>query len=169
MKHQIIDTNVMLTAVTTDESISSACRQSCTQFIRRVFKGEVIVVIDDDGEVLREYRRNMYPDPNPSAGLASQFMMYVLNYQYNEARIRRVSVSKTADGSYALFPKDDNLAGFDRSDQKWVVIALSCARTTGHSPPINNATDSDWLHFEHALLKHGISVQWLCRDVFEMR
>ncbi len=125
MNNKIIDTNVPLTAVATDNTIPLVCRQSCVRLISSVLKGAIIVVIDDQSEALLEYRNNMYPDPNPSAGLASQFMMYVLNHQYDSTRIRRAKISRNPHGLYEPFPEDEGLGSFDASDKKWVAISMS--------------------------------------------
>jgi len=167
MNNKIIDTNVPLTSVTTDVAIPLVCRQSCTQLISSVLKGEIIIVIDDQNEALREYRNNMYPDPNPSAGLAGQFMMYLFNYQYDKTRVHRAKLTVSEPGEYEPFPEDNELDSFDKSDKKWIAISMSFKQEVQDDAPINNATDSDWLHFEHVFVRLGIKIEFLCKDILK--
>ena len=167
MNNKIIDTNVPLTAITTDVIIPLSCRQDCVRLINSILKGEIIVVIDDRNEALKEYRQQMYPDPNPSAGLASQFLMYLFNYQYDQARVRRAKLSVDDTVNYTLLPQVDELNDFDPSDKKWVAIYLSFKEQTNQDAPINNATDSDWLHFEHVFERLGIQIEFLCKDILK--
>lgn len=166
---KIVDTNVPLTAITTEETIPAVCRRACVKIIGRILAGDILVVLDDQNEALREYRQQMYPDPNPSAGLASQFLMYLFNYQYDLNRVRRVPIQKLEDGSYDPFPDDDELRTFDPSDRKWVAIAISFENETSDKAAIVNATDSDWLHFEHTLQRLGIKIEFLCKDILKAK
>lgn|GEM_PF-2840754 len=159
---KIVDTNVPLTAVTTDVHIPLLCRQACVQLIARILRGEVIVVVDDQNEVLQEYRRNMHPDPNPSAGLASQFLMYLLTHQWNRERVYRAPLEKDSHGNYLDFPPESALATFDPSDRKWVAIAVRVNREMGQDVRICNATDSDWLNFKQVFAQLGILIEFLC-------
>ena len=126
-------------------------------------------MIDSNSEALKEYRRQMYPDPNPSAGLASQFLMYLLTNQYNPERVYRVSIGKDDAGKYVAFPIDDDLAGFDLSDRKWVVISIGFKEGTQEDAPIVNATDSDWLHYEKAFNRLGIQIEFLCKAILKSK
>lgn len=160
---KIVDTNVPLVAAST-EKWSIDCQKACLEVIRRILRGEILLILDDAGEVLQEYRNQMYPDPNPSAGLASQFLMYVLTNQGNQDRVQRVPLPKNAEGEYAHFPNDPRVGGFDRSDRKWVAISVGYRHNTGLTAPIVNATDSDWLHFEAIFEELGIVIEFLCRE-----
>lgn len=164
---KIIDTNVPLTAVTTD--IAIPCRLACVQIVNQILKGEILVLLDENGEALREYRQQMYPDPNPSAGLASQFLMYLLNYQFNVERVRRIALRKDDNGHYLLFPQNESLAQFDLSDRKWVAIAIGYENETDRKAPIVNATDSDWLHFEEAFQNLGVQIEFLCKSLLKLK
>jgi hypothetical protein len=167
MIFRIVDTNVPLTAIATEGA--PACRKACIQLIREIFNGNIVVVIDNLDKALKEYRDNMYPDPAPSAGLASQFMMYVASNRYNTTRVYQTSISQDADGEVKPFPEDATLRDFDRSDKKWVAISLSFRQKENKTAPIVNATDTDWLKFERALSELGISIELLCRDDLEKK
>ena len=59
------------------------------------------------------------------------------------------------------FPEDSDLADFDWNDRKFVAVA--CA--AGTSPPILNASDTDWLRHHEALGRHGVRVNFLCPEL----
>lgn len=164
---KIIDTNVPITAVTTGAGIPLACKLACVNTMKQILSGEILVLLDVEGDSLREYRQQMYPDPNPSAGLASQFLMYLFNHQFDTTRVQRVSIPKLVDGSYQHFPKDKELEAFDLSDRKWVAIAIKFEEETSSKSPVVNATDSDWLHFEDALGRVGIQIDFLCKEILK--
>lgn len=162
---KIIDTNVPLTAIMTDDM---ACQMQCIQVVKDILNGQIIVVMDDQNAALKEYRQQMYPDPNPSAGLASQFLMYLLTYQYNVTRVYRAKVMQNAGtGAYLLYPLVASVQKFDPSDKKWVAIALTYQQETQKPAPIVNATDSDWLHFASAFEQLGIQIEFLCPNLLK--
>lgn len=165
VENKIVDTNVPLTAV--DSKISLICQKACVQLVEAVLNEEVRVVIDTSNEVVQEYRHNMYPDPNPAAGLASQFLMYILTNQYTDTRVSRVEITKDKKGNYEDFPSDARLAEFDPSDYKWVALSVAYSKETGETAPIVNATDSDWLHFEDVFNDLAIDLEFLCREVLK--
>jgi len=53
------------------------------------------------------------------------------------------------------------LARFDRSDRKFVAVALASQL----NPNVLNATDTDWWHYRECLAKHGVRVVFLCSDL----
>ncbi|MEZ4433819.1 MAG: hypothetical protein R3F65_15550 [bacterium] len=61
---------------------------------------------------------------------------------------------------FVEFPAHPKLAGFDRSDRKFVATAA------GHAaphPPIVQAADSKWVGWAPALAEVGIAVEFVCR------
>lgn len=63
-----------------------------------------------------------------------------------------------AGQEFPNFPADPELQNFDRSDRKFVAVALA----SGENPPIVNATDTDWWIFREALNRNGIQIAFLC-------
>lgn len=59
------------------------------------------------------------------------------------------------------FPDDEMLAGFDRDDRKFVAVAIA----SGESPPILNASDTDWHDHRQALSRHGVAVEFVCPEL----
>jgi len=71
-------------------------------------------------------------------------------------RIDIVILAVRPDGSYAAFPDDSTLDGFDRSDRQFAAVArLSKA-------PVAKSVDSDRLDYRAALAAHGIAVDFAC-------
>ena len=66
---------------------------------------------------------------------------------------------------FVEFPEDQRLADFDRDDRKFVAVALA----SGASPPIVNATDTDWWEHRDALSEHSVNVRFLCTDLMTRR
>ena len=66
----------------------------------------------------------------------------------------------TATACTTSFPEAEDVATFDRSDRKFVAVAL----VHGGQPPIYNAVDSDWSEHAQALARHGVRVEELCLD-----
>ena len=161
MPHKIIDTNVPLTAAGNSDAADEACQLACVQTLNRIFKGDIAVVIDAEGEAYKEYRNNMHP--NPKGGLAGQFLMYLLDHQHNPTRFYRVKLRKDVDGQYEDYPDDEALLEFDRSDRKWVAMAIRFKEDSQKDAPIVNAADRDWRIFQSQLEKCDVQLEFLCR------
>ena len=129
-----------------------------------------MVVIDDNNEVLGEYRRSIYPDFKGS--LAEQFMIHVLTHQVFGGRVQRVKLKKGARGQFEDYPDNEDTwtsdvrrcQRFDEDDKKWVALALRFEIETGASAPIVNAADRCWIAFEEQLQLAGVELEILCRD-----
>ena len=153
---RVVDTNVAIVANgRADEARGSRqpsvdCRLAAVEFLEALLRRGRIVV-DSDGEIQSEYRRHLNPSGEP--GVGDRFYREVLN---RGGRIDRVVLVVRPDGSYAAFPDDPALEGFDRSDRKFAAAArLSKA-------PVANSVDSDWLDYRAALAGHGIAVDFVC-------
>ena len=115
------------------------------------------IVLDEGNRILSEYGDNLRSDGQPGVGDA--FLKWVYTYQWNSQRCDRVRITPTEDGSsFAEFPHDRELTGFDLSDRMFV----AAARAHPDSPPILNAVDTDWWLFRAALARNGVSVELLC-------
>lgn len=167
---QIVDTNVALTADGANSLASKVCQRSCISVIRRVLSGEIAFVIDENNEVLREYRKNIYPDYKGS--LAEQFMIHALTYQFFEGRVKRIKLEKNAADQFEDYPdnednwttSDSRCKRFDPDDKKWVALALRFKSETGTDAPIVNAADRCWIAFESHLKSADVILETLCRE-----
>ncbi len=156
----IIDTNVPIVA---NNRISAQatmpCVLACIQQLRDIMTKQ-IVAIDDQWRILREYGHKINASGQPGAGDA--FYKWLLSNQANPRHCQRVHITPletSSDGNdFAEFPNDPELANFDRSDRKFVAVALAHP----DKPPIVNATDSDWQHHQAILATHGVKIVFLC-------
>jgi hypothetical protein len=120
-----------------------------------------LLVVDDRGVILREYMDHLSLSGQP--GLGDAFLKWVWNVQATD-RVMKAKVTPRGrdDDDFAEFPDDAALRSFDRSDRKFVAVALSSRR----DPEVLNAVDSDWWNCREALQKHGIKLVFLCPEQF---
>ena len=167
MSQVIVDTNVPVVANQhLSPQASAECIIICVHAIRDIQTNRILV-IDDGWHILREYMSNLRSSGQPGVGDA--FLKWVLTNQANPHRCERVYITlrddRQDDNDFVEFPNDPELATFDRSDRKFVAVAL----THPQKPPIFNATDTDWLLHREALTRYSIQVEFLCPEAMEVR
>jgi len=146
----IVDTNVPLVANGSCEGVSAKCRLATIDFLESLLhRGKI--AIDLEGAIEEEYRRQLGVG---SPGVGSRFIQKF----FSEAADRVVRVSAPIDGHghHKKFKFDGTLKRFDRSDRKFVAVAVE----TGAE--IYNATDSDWLEHNEELSRRGIKLRFIC-------
>jgi len=148
----VVDTNVAVVANGNDEFPS--CSMACANRIRELTRDGTLV-IDDRWLIIGEYRKNLRSSGQPGVGDA--FLKWVLTNQANLRRCRRVPLTPQND-SFAEFPADPRLAGFDPRDRKFVAVALA----SPDHPAILQALDSSWWGFRQPLAECGVVVEFLC-------
>lgn len=155
----VVDTNVPVVANGRAEQASPRCVFACVRALEGAYRDGVIV-LDDGGRVLREYVKNLSRSGQPGAG--DFFMKWVWQNQAVRERCEQVTITPRASDpeDYEEFPRDAALVGFDRSDRKFVAVALASSRR----PTVLNAVDSDWWDFGAALAQHGVRINNLCPD-----
>lgn len=114
------------------------------------------LVLDSLDLIFNEYRP--YFNWNGQPGVGDAFFRWVHDNRYNEQRCTHVPITPTADESFAEFPSDAALDGFDRADRKFV--ATSAARNK--DPVIAVAVDRGWRQFETELTERGFRLNFLC-------
>lgn len=157
-----MDTNVAVVANGAAEQAGPDCVAACITALETI-RAERRLVLDLLGAIVDEYRNNLHPSGQPGPGDA--FFKWLWANQANESRCVAVAVTPDPERGYREFPDDPNLAGFDRSDRKFVAVA----RAVGTNPPIVNAADTDWWHDREALQHHGVRVDFLCPDLMRDR
>lgn len=160
MPPAIVDTNVLMVANGTAEQVSVECRQKAIQLLNRL-RREGILVLDNQWEIVQEYKRNVSPSGQPGVGDA--FLKWVLTNLKNSERCRLVPIAPDSSKGYREFPDDPALNTFDRDDRKFVAVAISHRNLHGEVPPIWNAT-SDWWLYRHALEDNGLLIEFLCDE-----
>lgn len=150
----VVDVNVAIVANGKASNADSQCELDCIQKLVHIQKN--LVVIDDDDLILKEYRRNLAMSGQP--GVGDEFMYWLFQNQCKSSKCERVRITDDSDRVFEEFPTDPRLADFDRSDRKYVAVALA----SKHRPVIVNAVDSDWLHHEAPLKDCGVHIDQLC-------
>jgi hypothetical protein len=154
--HRVVDTNVLIVANGRDcPQASPECVVTCAQHLQEIQQHGTLV-LDDAWHIIREYMHKVSQTGQPGAGDA--FLKWVLTNQSNSQCVEKISITPIGDDEFAEFPSTPTLADFDRSDRKFVAVAL----THPQKPPICNAVDSDWRNFHEVLVQAGVTVEFLC-------
>jgi len=157
----VIDTNVPVVANDLDREFPD-CVAACAERLAR-FQRRGTLVLDDGWRILREYMRHLRSTGQPGVGDA--FLKWVLTNISNPSRCRFVSITDAGEPTgFAEFPNDTRLAAFDRSDRKFVAVALAGP----DRPPILQALDSAWWPFTGVLAEHGVRVDFICPDAIQL-
>lgn len=152
----VVDTNVALVANGRHPEASQSCADACQQAL--LDARQSLILLDEGYEIFDEYQRYLSHSGQP--GLGDAFFRWLWTNQANPAHCRLIRITPHADRGFEEFPNDDALLGFDRSDRKFVAVALA----SGEAPSILNATDSDWWEFHNQLAAYGVHVNYLCPD-----
>lgn len=162
MSAVVIDTNVLIYADNTEQKYQ-LCAQSCIHGINVAKEG--IVVLDSENEIMKEYRRYIVADYSkysitsqlPSAGL---FLKWLFDNLYNDASVEKVDCSHIDFENYPIFTEDSELIHFDRSDRKFVVVAMRSSL----NPTIVVAIDRGWWNHKEVLRRH-VDIEFVCEDL----
>ena len=142
----VVDTNVAIAANGRNTHADDQCQFACVEKLEAVVKNQVIAV-DDQGAIVVEYSKHLNHSGMP--GIGDVFFKHVFNNQYQDARVRRVPVTPSADEGRGFEELPPNR--FDPSDRKFVAVAVA------GDAVVLNATDSDW--DEHAALMSSLAVE----------
>ena len=162
-EYRIIDTNVPLTAAGINENVTLLCKQHCVRVVNLVRNRAICIVIDRDGEVLREYANKVHQKRSSLLDLAGLFLIYVRSNSGYKERVHQIHLRKV-NGEYADWPQDQTLTGFDPSDKKWVALALAFRQQTGQDAPVAYAIERGWDKYGEALNQHGVVLEHLCAE-----
>ena len=147
----VVDTNVAIVANGRGTDADLQCRLTCVERLKSVVAREV-VAIDDGGSILEEYKKHLRFSGMP--GMGDAFFKYVFNYQYQDDRVRRVTVTRSEDDRRGFEELPENT--FDPSDRKFLAVAV-VARAV-----VLNATDSDWREQQALMDRLEVAVSQLC-------
>jgi predicted nucleic acid-binding protein len=146
----VIDTNVLIVASLESHDLAL----TCLEFLEKILEEEHTILIDDFydqksrnyiSEIANEYSSNL-----SSQDAAFWILQKIRSYE-PDGIIKRVVVKKDKNNKYYLnFPKDSKLKKFDKSDRKFVTVAI----LSNMDPEIVNAVDTDWKTFETILKKY---------------
>ena len=153
----VVDTNVILVANNKHQGVSSACVANCARLLEDIIKSKRIV-LDDARKILGEYLHKTHP--NQPKGPGDALVKWVLQNHSNVNRCEHVSITEISQDEFSEFPNDVELQNFDPPDRKFVAVAYAHP----NKPPILQAADSKWLGWCEPLEKHGIRVQFVCKE-----
>lgn len=158
----VVDTNVPVVANGRSKQASADCVLSCIDALRHVVV-DGLIVLDDKMRILSEYMDNLSMSGQPGAG--DYFMKWVWSVQAVSERCEQAVIHETPDDDrgFEKFPPDPALAKFDRSDRKFVAVALA----SKNEPTVLNAVDPDWWEHRKALRKNGLWIKFLCPDAMD--
>jgi hypothetical protein len=165
VKAVVVDVNVPIVANGAAAQADDRCRLACITALKQVRSG--IICLDDDGEIMSEYRKHLSPSGQP--GVGDEFMYWLVQNQYNANVCERVRLQPDPQWGYEQFPHHAALGRltdrkrFDPADRKYVAVALA----SRHKPVILNAVDPDWFEYRDVLARHGAQVNELCHHLFE--
>jgi hypothetical protein len=161
MCYYIIDTNVCIAANNRDcPQADNQCvlnciikLEECLSILKEDIKGSIF--IDSGNEIISEYMKYLCLSGQP--GVGDLFFKELYNMQGKES-CKCINITIDAKWGYKEFPHDDELTTFDRSDRKFVAVAIA----SESNPTILNATDSDWKEHFTVLHKNGLKIRNLC-------
>lgn len=154
----VVDTNVPVVANGRSEQASPECVSKCAVRLRELmYKGKL--VLDDGRRILKEYMANLRSTGQPGPGDA--FLKWVLTNYSNPERCSLVHITPkdSSETDFEQFPPHIALVNFDKSDRKFVAVALArCEK-----PPILQAVDTKWWKVKEALAEADVTVDFLCK------
>lgn len=160
MTATIVDTNVILVANNQHEEVSLLCILSSIKHLQNIATSGH-VVIDGNFLILGEYLHKT--DVGKAPGVGDKFVKWILQNSANPLRCTQLVLQAYSEHEFAEFPDDPDLQNFDPPDRKFVAVAAAHPE----KPPILQAADCKWLDWESALNRHGINVEFICKDDVE--
>ena len=158
----VVDTNVIAVANGYYENIENDCLSNCIDYLSQHESKKF--ALDDTYEILNEYFRYANRSGQPNIGDAFVKWLWENHTNPNVCELVTITKSEDEDILYNEIPDIENLTGFDRSDQKFLAVALQ----TSQDATIINATDSDWINYHKAITSLGISINNICPGRYEL-
>jgi len=153
----VVDTNVPVVANGKSVQADPDCVIACIEALTGI-RDHGVIILDDALLILGEYMRNLSMSGQP--GVGDFFMKWVWAIQADPNHCQRVAITPISDdlNNFVEFPLDADLKDFDRSDRKFVAVAL----VSDSTPEILNAVDTDWANHFAALSRNGVKLKFLC-------
>jgi hypothetical protein len=156
----VVDTNVLIVANQQSDHATVDCIKASIDALSQS-REKRIVALDNGMLILDEYRRQASLAGQPGVGDAC--LRHLYDNLYNERVCKLVKITPTGDGTFAEFPSDPRLEGFDRNDRKFVAVALTCSPCA----EVFYATDRDWWDYRGALKENGVDIVFLCPSLMQ--
>lgn len=156
----VVDTNVILVANRQHGDVTGECVTACTLRLQEIMQRGKLV-LDDQFLILMEYQHKTQPKRGNRPGDA--FVKWALRNRVNGKHVDSISLQLDDVRGFESFPDDEGLKNFDDPDRKFVAVAHAHPAR----PPILQAADSKWLDWSHALERHNVKVEFLCKADIE--
>lgn len=155
----IVDTNVAVTANGRSAQAKLPCVRACIERLLSIRQNEKIV-LDTSWHVIREYKDNLAESGQPGVGDA--FLLWVLQNWANPdiCELHDLEMSAQKPQEFAAFPDVEELSNFDRSDRKFVALAVVS------KAPIHTAVDRDFWDNKDTLARHHIQIEFVYANQF---
>ena len=154
-KRAAVDTNVMIVANGKDHESGPACILASSRKLREL-QNDAVLLLDTEGEILKEYKNHMSYAGQP--GIGDAFFKWLHDNQAVQGKVEKINVTKTGN-LFNIVSARESLQGFDPSDHKFLAVAMTCKDHVD----IYNATDSDWQEYSEAIEEiENIAVVELC-------
>ena len=147
----VVDTNVAIAANGRKTHADEQCQLACVEKLRSLVAQEVIA-IDNERLILEEYMKHLNFSGMP--GVGDVFFKHVFDNQYQDRRVRRVTVTPSEDDGRGFEELPENT--FDPSDRKFLTVAVVAKAI------VLNATDSDWGEQRVLLDELNVEVDQIC-------
>ena len=158
----VVDVNVGI-AANGEADVCAACELKCIEILQAIMT-DGRVAIDAQERIWNEYMAHLHISGEP--GMGDQFLRWIHENQWNSGgRCETVPITPTAEDplDFSEFPKAVALRSFDRSDRKYVAVAIVCGQLLGPAT-ILHATDRGWWKHASALAAEDVQVVHLCPD-----
>jgi hypothetical protein len=158
----VVDTNVAMVASRLHQHADEQCVNSCIERLYKIQQSGGLLV-DDRGLIIHEYTKCLGYSGQPGAGHA--FVKWAHSNQAITNRVQKITITPRPDDGWRRFeefPDLPDLKNFDKSDQKFVAVALA----SGVRTPILNAMDSDWKIHYTSLQLAGVVIEFICPQHF---
>ncbi|RMF25887.1 MAG: hypothetical protein D6765_09780 [Bacteroidetes bacterium] len=166
MEGNVVDTNVLATANGKNPEAGLHCQGQCVDLLLSFTQDRRLILLDEGYLILSEYSR--YASSSGQPGVGDAFLKWLHEHQANPECVRWLSITPNDNRQswrkFEEIPEKKGLKGFDRSDQKFLAVALVFSMQRGCSSVIHNATDSDWKNFQEPIEKLGIRLHQLCPE-----
>jgi len=161
MAELILDTNLPLIAKGVS-NFSAECIEACKGWLDEIFDNQHLIVIDDEYHLLDEYRNSM--DSSGPQDYGNRFLKWIYTNQGNPALVKQVHIHSIGGHDFSEFPESLRQIGFDRSDRKFVALAIA----NNCQAPIIQAGDSKWIGWQGSLAEHGVNLILPCLSELKM-
>lgn len=153
MNSYVIDTNVIVLANNNKFDADAKDQIKAIKILQTIVEKELIVSIDSDQLILEEYRR--YANYSGSPGVGDVFFKWLHDHLgSNLCELVNLTSDKNENFLFRELHSHDELVGFDRSDQKFLVVAINSVYTCS----VCNISDSDWENYRHEIENLGILI-----------